>query len=75
MPHPVSSCPHADPTYHPPWQAAKSRDQEGSGSQHFSELMAGFHAGAAEDFRELEVGGCPLPPLLLLLLLPLLLLQ
>lgn len=36
-------------------QAAKSRDQEGSGSQHFSEVMAGFHAGAAEEFRELEV--------------------
>lgn len=35
-------------------QAAKSRDQEGSGSQHFSEVMAGFHAGAAEEFRELE---------------------
>ena len=38
-------------------QAAKSRDQEGSGSQHFSEVMAGFHAGAAEEFRELEVRG------------------
>lgn len=37
-------------------QAAKSRDVEGSGSRHFSEMMAGFHAGAAEEFRQLEVG-------------------
>lgn len=36
-------------------QAAKSRDQEGSGSRHFSETMAAFHAGAAEEFGELEV--------------------
>ncbi|EFN59313.1 hypothetical protein CHLNCDRAFT_137684 [Chlorella variabilis] len=35
-------------------QAAKSRDQEGSGSRHFSEMMAGFHAEAAQEFRELE---------------------
>lgn len=37
-------------------QAAKSRDVEGSGSRHFSELMAAFHAGAADEFRALEVG-------------------
>lgn len=37
-------------------QAAKSRDVEGSGSRHFSEMMAAFHAGAAEEFRQLEVG-------------------
>ncbi len=37
-------------------QAAKSREVEGSGSRHFSEMMAGFHAEAAEEFRELEVG-------------------
>ena len=56
-------------------QAAKSRDLEGSGSRHFSETMAAFHAGAAAEFRELEVG-LRLPPLLLpppLLLLLLLL--
>ncbi|KAL4437056.1 hypothetical protein ABPG75_004195 [Micractinium tetrahymenae] len=35
-------------------QAAKSRDMEGSGSRHFSEMMAAFHAGAAEEFRQLE---------------------
>ncbi|PSC67234.1 formin 6 [Micractinium conductrix] len=35
-------------------QAAKSRDVEGSGSRHFSELMAAFHAGAADEFRALE---------------------
>jgi hypothetical protein len=39
-------------------QAAKSRDQEGSGSRHFSEMMAAFHAGAAEEFGELEVRYC-----------------
>lgn len=38
-------------------QAVKSRDQEESGSQHFSEMMAAFHSGAAEEFRELEVWG------------------
>jgi hypothetical protein len=37
-------------------QAAKSREVEGSGSRHFSEAMAAFHAEAAEGFRELEVG-------------------
>ena len=36
-------------------QAAKTRDHEGSGSRHFSEMMAGFHAEAAEEFRALEV--------------------
>jgi hypothetical protein len=37
--------------------AARSKDCEASGSRHFSEMMAAFHAGAAEDFKALEVGG------------------
>ena len=37
--------------------AAKMRDSEGSGSRHFSDIMAAFHAASCEDFRQLEVGG------------------
>ena len=37
--------------------AAKTRDAEGSGSRHFSEMMAAFHATSCEDFCHLEVGG------------------